>query len=42
MRRIGLTLTAAVALIACGTLADRIQAAPVAPARSLREAAPVG
>jgi hypothetical protein len=31
MRRIGLTLTAAVALIACGTLVDRIQAAPVAP-----------
>ena len=31
MRRIGLTLTAAVVLIACGTLADRIQAAPVAP-----------
>jgi hypothetical protein len=31
MRRIGLTLTAAVTLIACGALADRLQAAPVAP-----------
>jgi len=31
MRRIGLTLTAAVALIACGALADRLQAAPIAP-----------
>ena len=31
MRRIGLTLTAAVALIACGTLADRLQAAPIGP-----------
>jgi hypothetical protein len=31
MRRIGLTLTAVVTLIACGALADRLQAAPVAP-----------
>ena len=31
MQRIGLTLTAAVTLIAFGTLADRLQAAPVAP-----------
>jgi hypothetical protein len=31
MRRIGLTLTAAAALIAFGTLADRLQAAPFAP-----------
>jgi hypothetical protein len=31
MRRIGLTLTAAVALIVGGALADRLQAAPVAP-----------
>jgi hypothetical protein len=31
MRRIGLTLTAAVALIAGGVLADRLQAAPIAP-----------
>jgi hypothetical protein len=33
MRRIGLTLTAAAALIACGALADRLQAAPIGPLR---------
>ena len=38
MRRIGLTLTAAVALIACGTLADRLQAAPIGPPERLRAA----
>ena len=31
MRKIGLILTAAVALIWCGTLADRLQAAPIGP-----------
>jgi hypothetical protein len=38
MRRIGLTLTAAVALIACGALADRLQAAPIGPPEGLRAA----
>jgi len=38
MRRIGLTLTAAVALIACGTLADRLQAAPISAPEGLRAA----
>ena len=38
MRRIGLTLTAAVALIAGGTLADRLQAAPIAAPEGLRAA----
>ena len=38
MRRIGLTLAAAVALIACGTLADRPQAAPVGPPEGLSAA----
>jgi hypothetical protein len=38
MRRIGLTLTAAVALIACGTLADRLQAAPIGSSTGLRAA----
>ena len=38
MRGIGLTLTAAVALIASGVLADRLQAAPIAPSEGLRAA----
>ena len=38
MRGIGLTLTAAVALIAGGVLADRLQAAPVAAPEGLRAA----
>ena len=38
MGRIGLTLTAAVALVACGTLADRLQAAPVGPPEGLSAA----
>ena len=35
MRRIRLTLTVAAALIACGTLADRLQAAPIGPPEGL-------
>ena len=38
MRGIGLTLTAAVALIASGMLVDRLQAAPIAPSEGLRAA----
>jgi hypothetical protein len=38
MQRIGLTLTAAVALIAGGTVADRLQAAPIGPPEGLRAA----
>jgi len=38
MRRISLTLTAAVALIAGGTVADRLQAAPIGPPDGLRAA----
>jgi hypothetical protein len=38
MQRIGLTLTAAVALIAAGTVADRLQAAPIGPPEGLRAA----
>jgi hypothetical protein len=38
MRRIGLTLTAAAALIAFGTLADRLQAAPIGPPDGLSAA----
>src|ERR1700694_458594 len=38
MRGIGLTLTAAVALIASGVLVDRLQAAPIAPSEGLRAA----
>lgn len=38
MRRIGLTLTAVVTLIACGTLADRLQATPIGPPEGLRAA----
>src|SRR3984893_15492038 len=38
MRGIGLTLTAAVALIASGVLVDRLQAAPMAPSDGLRAA----
>jgi hypothetical protein len=38
MRRIGLTLAAAVALVTCGTLADRLQAAPVGPPAGLSAA----
>jgi hypothetical protein len=38
MQRIGLALTAAVALIAGGTVADRLQAAPIGPPKGLRAA----